>query len=257
MKNTHIFFSLVLFITINSFAQVGINTTAPMADLHVKNNNVASPTNDTGISIPQLDNLPIVGQKAGQMIYLLSDNSPYYYNGTSWIKMGIIQVAQKYKIGDIKAFYNTTDHDGWVRLDGRAVTSLSATQQTAATGLGFITTLPDAQNRTLKQNALNTTGGAASITITQANLPSALLDVGTITAVADHTHDVIDRHATTDGSASGATGVRESNASTTRTLSSTNTAHTHTFSITLGGNDDAVAVQEQYLGIKSFIYLGN
>ncbi len=55
------------------------------------------------------------------------------------------------KIGDVKQGFQTTDHEGWIKLDGRAKSSLTATQQTKATSLGFGANLPNATNVYLAQ----------------------------------------------------------------------------------------------------------
>lgn len=55
-------------------------------------------------------------------------------------------------IGDIKTGIQSTDHNGWVKLDGRLKSSLTTTQQSQATSLGIGSNLPDATNSHLIQN---------------------------------------------------------------------------------------------------------
>lgn len=55
-------------------------------------------------------------------------------------------------VGDIKAGVQATDHEGWVLLDGRTISSLTTTQQAAANSLNLLTNLPDASNSYLVQN---------------------------------------------------------------------------------------------------------
>jgi hypothetical protein len=50
-------------------------------------------------------------------------------------------------VGDIKEFYGTNDHNGWVFMDGRNVNTLTATQRTAAATIGLTSTIPDARDR--------------------------------------------------------------------------------------------------------------
>ncbi len=50
-------------------------------------------------------------------------------------------------IGDIKEFYGTSDHNGWVLMDGRNVNTMTTTQRTAAATIGLTSVLPDARNR--------------------------------------------------------------------------------------------------------------
>lgn len=49
--------------------------------------------------------------------------------------------------GDIKHSFQTNDHSGWIVADGRAISTLTTSQQTVATDtLGFSSTIPDLQN---------------------------------------------------------------------------------------------------------------
>ena len=75
-------------------------------------------------------------------------------------------------VGDVKSAFLTADHGGWVLLDGRAITGLTATQQTAAIGLGFATNLPNAAGVVLMQGgALGAVTGSMSRTLTPAQMP--------------------------------------------------------------------------------------
>ncbi len=49
----------------------------------------------------------------------------------------------KHDYGETKTDYKTTDHNGWVQLDGRAISTLTTSQQAQATSLGFGTNLPN------------------------------------------------------------------------------------------------------------------
>jgi hypothetical protein len=80
--------------------------------------------------------------------------------------------------GDVKTGVQSTDHNGWIRLDGRAKSSLTATQQARATSLGFGTNIPDATDATLSQNgdgALGSVSGSNTKTIAQNQLPNVTL----------------------------------------------------------------------------------
>ncbi|AJF40815.1 hypothetical protein AVV29_gp047 [Vibrio phage phi 3] len=50
-------------------------------------------------------------------------------------------------IGDTKFSYQSADHDGWYRLNGRAISTLPAFARTAATWLGLSGSLPNTQGR--------------------------------------------------------------------------------------------------------------
>jgi hypothetical protein len=75
--------------------------------------------------------------------------------------------------GDVKQGFQPSDHSGWVLMDGRNVSTLTASQQLVATSLGFTNILPDATDRVLKQKGpVNTIGGTNTTTILQNNLPN-------------------------------------------------------------------------------------
>lgn len=69
---------------------------------------------------------------------LNTDVSPDADN-SNWMEMTFSAV------GDIKQGFQPSDHNGWIKLDGRLITSLSSSQQTNAISLGFSTNLPDAK----------------------------------------------------------------------------------------------------------------
>ena len=77
-------------------------------------------------------------------------------------------------IGDIKTGIQAADHQGWLKLDGRAITLLTAAQQGKATDLGIGANLPDATNSVLMQNgsALGSVSGSNDKTIAQNQLPN-------------------------------------------------------------------------------------
>ena len=80
----------------------------------------------------------------------------------------------QYSLGDVKTGIQTGDHNGWVKLDGRLKSTLTATQQTQATSLGVGANLPDATNAVLMQSSgtLGTVTGSMSATIAQNQLPN-------------------------------------------------------------------------------------
>jgi hypothetical protein len=85
-------------------------------------------------------------------------------------------------IGDLKYALTTADHGGWIRLDGKAITLLTATQQAEAIKFGWTTNVPDAINSVLMQRtgALGLSSGTWSLT--QANLPNITLTATQATA---------------------------------------------------------------------------
>ena len=80
----------------------------------------------------------------------------------------------QYSLGDVKTGIQTGDHNGWVKLDGRLKSTLTASQQTQANVLGIGDNLPDATNAVLMQSSgtLGTVTGSMSATIAQNQLPN-------------------------------------------------------------------------------------
>jgi len=87
-------------------------------------------------------------------------------------------VVSNHTYGDVKTGIQSADHDGWIKLDGRAKSTLTADQQTRATTLGIGTNLPNANNAVLMQNgtALGSVSGSNSRTIAQNQLPNVTLN---------------------------------------------------------------------------------
>lgn len=98
-------------------------------------------------------------------------------------------------IGDTKYSYRTTDHEGWILLNGRDVSALTASQRSnlASAGLNW-TTIPATGGRTTIATGsgapyvLGTFGG--SILIQRENLPNFTLTGKTAGKNIDHTHGV-------------------------------------------------------------------
>ena len=182
--------------------------------------------------------------------------------------------------GDVKQGFQAADHDGWVLLDGRAVSTLTASQQAAAAAIGFTNNIPNAYNRILKdQGALATTGGSNTSTLTQSNIPNYLL-TGSAASAGNHSHTGVtstDTHSHfysdygLGGSNLGNLGLFDSPATTRNNISYTTTDadshnhtinttvngdHTHTVSVSSGGSGTEFNVENAYLSVHAFIYLG-
>ena len=190
--------------------------------------------------------------------------------------------------GDLKPGIQTADHSNWYRLDGRAIATLPAAAQAAATALGIGANLPDASGRFLKQGGLMAVGGAAAATLAQANLPNVTL---TAAAAAAHTHatdsqgahthteslagnhnhsvTTMDNGGSLDGTiAQSNNGVGNSNVTTSAAAAHALTifaaaGHTHTaaaagahnHTVPLGGSGTPLAIDPPWLGVNWFIYL--
>jgi trimeric autotransporter adhesin len=79
------YLTILLLLTINCVAQVGINTTSPNAQLEIKSSNQATPDNTDGIIIPKIDAFPVINPtvaQQGMMVYLtttVSGKLPGFY----------------------------------------------------------------------------------------------------------------------------------------------------------------------------------
>jgi hypothetical protein len=92
--------------------------------------------------------------------------------------------------GDVKSGFQTSDHFGWLVMDGRAITALSVAQQSRAVTLGFSTNLPDATDKFLvqKAGALGVSNGSSEVMLSRNNLPNVTLGGSTgAGGVHDHT----------------------------------------------------------------------
>jgi hypothetical protein len=153
-------------------------------------------------------------------------------------------------IGDAKSGFQTTDHNGWIKLDGRLKTALTTTQQANATALGIGVNLPDASGRSFRQGTLLANIGSS--TILQTDLPNVTL---TTVAGGNHTHSYLAANGSATlgvGSGSrlaGEISIRDNTATTTGTG-----AHTHT--ALLNGGVTQTAYTPASIGVNQFIYLG-
>jgi hypothetical protein len=191
--------------------------------------------------------------------------------GVTWKKISGNSAMTVINFGDIKTGMQANDHNGWVRLNGRLKSSLSATQQAQATLLGIGTTLPNATNAFLVQNgtALGSVSGSNSKTITQANLPSYNLPTATTNATGSHTHWISaaamdDRNFSNQGANqqdfglwadAGSYSSSDSNKSIGRNTLSAG-SHSHTVTVSSGGSGAAFDITPQSLSVNTFIYLG-
>lgn len=180
MKKIIILF--LIFIIFKSFGQVGIGTNTPAntAMLEVSSNN-------KGFLLPRMTSAQrsaIVSPVNGLQVYDTNTNSIWYFNGTYWVNTLAMASA-----GDVKSGVQSADHSGWILLDGRALSTLSANQQAVAITLGFSGNLPNANNAYLVQNGstMASVSGSNTVTLTHANLPNVTF-YGTTSNSGDHNH---------------------------------------------------------------------
>ena len=172
---------IILFISFVN-AQVGIGTNTPdnSAILDIS-------STERGLLFPRMTTVQrtsITSPAAGLHVFDTNTNSAWFFDGSNWINY-----ATQY--GDIKSGIQIIDHSGWVLLDGRALNTLSATQQIVASVLGLSGNLPDATDAYLVQNGstMASVTGTNTTTLTQSNLPSVTF-TGTSSNAGSHTHVV-------------------------------------------------------------------
>ena len=267
--------SILFLISWHSYAQVGIGTDTPdvATILHLESSN-------KGLLIPKLSESErnnIVSPPIGLLIYQ-TDNFEGFYSYTSsnnWSKISMYSEVNTF--GDIKTGIQSADHSGWVKLDGRAKSTLTTSQQTAATALGIGNNLPDANNAYLVQNGgtLGAVTGANSKTISRANLPNVTL---TSSSNGEHQH-ALPFVANSSGSnifdfVFGSSTLTSAN--TNQKLELFNTSNSgaaegtekhylnreegdHNHTIDLNGNvtQTNLDITPKSLSINTFIYLGN
>lgn len=178
-------------------------------------------------------------------------------SGVSWKKISGNAAMTVINYGDVKSGMQSGDHNGWVKLNGRAKSTLSATQQAQATALGIGINLPNAANAFLVQNG--TTIGSVSSgntkTITQANLPNINFPTATTSTNGNHNHTFYhpqgDQNYSNGGGNTWWGGSWNYGASTAYAGD-----HNHTVTVSSGGSGTALDITPQSLSVNMFIYLG-
>jgi hypothetical protein len=159
-------------------------------------------------------------------------------------------------VGDCKSGMQASDHLGWVKLDGRLKSTLTAGQQANATTLGIGTNIPNATGRVYAQGTLGAQIG--SNLVAQNNLPNVSIST---TTDGNHSHTTGINNSLFNGSANGGErflnngGVTLNSNITSNFASNTTGAHTHTIALNGG------VAQQTYIpaaiGVNMFMYLGN
>ena len=115
---------------------------------------------------------------AGAGKYLQSNQ----FGDATWATIAAVTV------GDTKYGYQTADHNGWLRLDGRSISTLTAAQQAAAATLGFAGIIPNTANRYPKaaNGTVGVFGGSqtGTTTLTANNIPLLALPNATVQVAA-------------------------------------------------------------------------
>ncbi|MCU0327576.1 MAG: hypothetical protein MUE53_01185 [Chitinophagales bacterium] len=258
-------------------AQVGIGTTSPdnSSELEIKSSN-------RGLLIPRMTAAQrnAIGSPADGLLVYQTDGSKglYMFVTNVWVELKPAST----QVGDIKQGAQNSDHNGWVKMDGRALTSLTPTQIAAAMSLGMTTNLPDATDRVVKQNGTTLQlGGNNSVTLSQSNLPNINLSATTSTS-GNHTHGASSswtgghNHGFNDRGRGGTVWITPLNwwgTGLARDLdgwdnTSWNGDHSHTITVDqagshnhtvitpLGGSASPLSVRDAWISANTFIYLG-
>lgn len=169
--------------------------------------------------------------------------------------------------GDAKSGFQAADHAGWVLLDGRLKSALTATQQSQATALGFGVNIPNVPvGGVLVKGTLGAAVGSS--TITQANLPNINLSGGSHSHTASdsgHSHVTNINNSTFNGSANGGERYLNNGGSTlngnitsgfgsTSASANITVAASGALSIPLGGSGTAYIPAG--VGVNQFVFLG-
>lgn len=160
MKNS-ILLLIFLLSSYLSFSQIGINNIDPKATFDVTGTPSVITVPD-GVIPPRITRTQLINKTAystaqlGAMLFVtdlsgstntatanVTEVGYYYFDGSSWQRIAGQKIAE---YGQITHAIWSSDFNGYVKLDGRAKTSLTATQQAQATALGIGANLPTADN---------------------------------------------------------------------------------------------------------------
>lgn len=256
---------------------VGINTTTPNTNalLDIPSTTKGALMSRNALTTTNLSS-PLSAHVEGMVVYNTTNNlssipisvqpSLYYNDGAKWVLMG----PTGRKIGDIKQMAaNEVDHEGWILLDGRAISSLTSIQQINAVSLGFASNIPNVADTYIKvTNGVNTgtIQSGNTFTITRAQLPNVNF-TGTTSTTGAHSHTYSDTNtpSQTLGLATNVLALlpllnivvaRPDNLAAFSGTSATEGAHTHSLSIPSGGSDAPISQKPQYLSVNTYIFLG-
>ncbi|EJL71434.1 hypothetical protein [Chryseobacterium populi] len=172
---------------------------------------------------------------------------------------GTLAIGPKVPYGTVKESLRSTDHNGWYKLDGRAINTLPAIAQANAASLGISGNLINANNLLMKQGATLATGGTSNINLLRANLPNYNM-TGTTSASVNHAHTAISGGWNVTPSATGTAFIvragRGTASGTAAITLPTSGVHTHTGFAASGGNNTSFNIIPESIMYTYFIYLG-
>jgi hypothetical protein len=242
MAMKKIFICFTFGLTISTYAQVGIGTNTPHNSSQLE---VSASTK--GILFPRLTSAQranIASPATGLYVWDTNTKSLWYFNGVVWVN-----TVSEGVYGDVKSGFQLVDHSGWILLNGRALNTLTASQQALAVSLGFTTNIPNASTAYLVQNGsgMGAVSGGNTVTLTQSNLPNVSF-TGNAANAGNHSH-------TTDPAAfnSVIAGAHDHWVDAPPTGTSTNGWHSHGSNAN-GGNGAGLQFQDGNLTPTSVDY---
>jgi hypothetical protein len=252
MKN--ILLSLTLLNLFALHAQVGIGTSTPDASAKLQIDATNKGFLPPRVSLTGSGDISTIASPAeGLLVYNIGttglEEGYYFWNGAQWSTMATVTgIGHSY--GDVKTGMQSADHAGWILLNGRAKSTLTSSQQTRATALGFGVNIPNALNAVQMQNGttLGSVTGSNTKTIAQNQLPNVTF-TGSILNVA-HGAVIVSSAA---GLITNTPGSSWGNAS--------GGGHTENFYLNIplngGVTQQALDITPKSLSVNTFIYLGN
>ena len=172
---------------------------------------------------------------------------------------GTLSIGPKVAYGTVKESLRSNDHNGWYKLNGRAISTLPAIAQSNASAIGLSGTLVNANGRLMRQGTPFTIGGSDTTTLIRANLPNVNITGVTSTAAA-HTHSLTAGGNNFDQNAAGNAYVfragRGTVSGTTAITLPAAGAHSHTGTVNTGGSGTPLTILPQNISYSYFIYLG-
>lgn len=205
-----------------------------------------------------LDGVTVPNGKALEFIF-----SNSYWRAIDGASAGV----SAFNIGDIKASFSVSDHNGWVKLNGRAVSGLTSTQRAAANSLGFSKNIPNAANSYLVQDGskLGNVNSNNTRTISRNQLPNFQLSGTTSSATPTIKYDIINNNGRPATDTFSYTFLAGKIGTGTRNKDHVNTnvlfqnAHSHSFttnSVNGGVAQQSINIKPQSLSVNMFVYLG-